>query len=192
MSPDVLGERSAGPTSYPLGFLENTAFVGDDWKIRPNLTINLGLNYEYVTMPIASRYQVYSDSGRCSRRVQPSEARPILRTIGRHASASPIPPAKTAIWAIRGGFAMAYDNTYSNLNANSAPPYFQQTNDVDENVQTPNFLANGGLPGNPVPLPTTQAAALGVLGSITYGGKRPYGITWDLRRAEGVPQGLHV
>ena len=186
LSPDVLGERSAGPTSYPLGFLENTAFVGDDWKIRPNLTVNLGLNYEYVTMPVASRYQVYS---------APADVPGVFNVPNPSYSKNnwaprvgfAYSPGKNGDLAIRGGFAMAYDNTYSNLNANAAPPYFQQTNDVDENVQTPNFLANGGLPGNPVPLPTTQRAALGVLSSITYGGKRPYGITWDL----GVQKVFH-
>ena len=82
---------------------------------------------------------------------------------------------------------MAYDNTYANLNANAAPPYFQQTNDVNLSANAPGFLAGGGLPGAPVPLPTTQAAALGVLSSITYGGKRPYGLTYDL----GVQKVFH-
>ena len=80
---------------------------------------------------------------------------------------------------------MAYDNTYANLNANSAPPYFQQTNDVNLAANAPNFLANGGLPGNPVPLPTTQAGALGVL-RIDYL-RRPPSLWLDLgpRRAKG-------
>jgi hypothetical protein len=186
LSPDVLGERSAGPTSYPLGFLQNTAFVGDDWKIRPNLTVNLGLNYEYVTMPIASRYQVYSNvadvPGVFNLPNPQFSKNNWAPRVGFAYS-----PGKSGDWAIRGGFAIAYDNTYSNLNANAAPPYFQQTNDVNENVQTPSFLAGGGLPGNPVPLPNTQAAALGVLGSITYGGPRPYGITWDI----GVQKVFH-
>ena len=43
LTPDVLGERSAGPTSYPAGFLQNAAFVNDDYRILPNLTLNLGL-----------------------------------------------------------------------------------------------------------------------------------------------------
>ena len=59
-APDVLGERSAGATSYPVGFLQWSAYVNDDVRVLPNLTINLGLRYEYVTMPVASRYQEYS------------------------------------------------------------------------------------------------------------------------------------
>ena len=41
-----------------------------------------------------------------------------------------------------------------NLTANSAPPYFQQTNDVNLTFNAPGFLAGGGLPGASVPLPT--------------------------------------
>jgi hypothetical protein len=186
LSPDVYGERSAGFASNPLGFLENTAFAGDDWKIRPNLTLNLGLNWEYVTMPVASRYQVYSD---------PADVPGVFTLPKPQFSKNnwaprvgfAYSPGKQGDWVVRGGFAMAYDNTYSNLNANSAPPYYQQTNDVNLNVQSPGFLASGGLPGSPLPLPSTQAAALGVLGSITYGGKRPYGITWDM----GVQRVFH-
>ena len=186
LTPDVLGERSAGPTSYPLGFLENEAFVGDDWKIKPNLTINLGIRYEYVTMPVASRYQVYSNPANVPGVFtvpNPSFSKNNWAPRFGFAYA----PGKNGDWSIRGGFAMAYDNSYANLNANSAPPYFQQTNDVNLNANAPGFLAGGGLPGNPVPLATTQAAALGPIGSITYGGKRPYGLTWDV----GVQKVFH-
>ncbi len=179
LTPDVLGERSAGPTSYPLGFLQNEAYVGDDWRIRPNLTINLGLRYEYVTMPVASRYQVFSD---------PASVPGVFTVPKPQFSKNnwaprfgfAYSPGTSGATAVRGGFSMAYDMTYANLNANSAPPFFQQTNDVDLNSNAPNFLAGGGLPGNPHPLPTTQPEALGLLSSITYGGQRPYGLTWDI------------
>ncbi len=60
LTPDVLGERSAGPTAYPTGFLQNAAYFNDDWRARPNLTFNIGIRYEYVTVPIASRAQSFS------------------------------------------------------------------------------------------------------------------------------------
>ena len=180
LSPDELGERSAGPTSNPLGFLEHEAFAGDDWKILPNLTLNLGIRYEYVTMPIASRYQVLSN---------PADVPGVFTLPKPEFSKNnwaprvgfAYSPGRNGDLAIRGGFAMAYDNTYANLNANAAPPFFLQTVDVPSLTNpSSNFFASGALSGAAATLPTTQAGALGVLSSITYGGKRPYGLTYNL------------
>ena len=179
-APDVLGERSAGATSYPVGFLQWAGYAADDFKVTPNLTVNVGVRYEYVTVPVASRYQEFSS---------PASV-PGLLTVGlpKYDPTNFAPrvgfaysPGKEGNWAIRGGFSQAYDLPYSNLTANAAPPYFQQTNDCPGvNCAQTGFLANGGLPGTAQPLPTTQAGALGVLSSYTYGGKRPYGLTWTL------------
>jgi len=179
-APDVLGERSAGATSYPVGFLQWAGYAADDFKVTSNLTINLGVRYEYVTVPVASRYQEFSS---------PASV-PGLLTVGqpKYDPTNFAPrvgfaysPGKEGNWAIRGGFSQAYDLPYSNLTANAAPPYFQQTNDCPGvNCPQTGFLASGGLPGSAQPLPTTQAGALGVLSSYTYGGKRPYGLDWTL------------
>ena len=179
-APDVLGERSAGATSYPVGFLQYAGYANDNIRVSPNLTINLGLRYEYVTVPVASRYQVYS---------APASV-PGLLTVGlpKYDPTNFAPrfgfaysPGKEGDWVIRGGFSQAYDLTYSNLTSNGAPPYFQQTNDCPGvNCAPTGFLASGGLPGSAQPLPTDQAGALAVLSSYTYGGKRPYGLDWTL------------
>src|SRR5262249_28090714 len=57
----VAGERSAGATNgVPFGFLQHSAFFNDDFRVRPNLTLNLGVRYEYVTEPVGSRAQELS------------------------------------------------------------------------------------------------------------------------------------
>lgn len=178
--PDLYGERSAGPTSYPAGFLQNEAFFNDDYRILPNLTLNLGVRYEYVTMPIASRYQVYSAPANIPGPNGLLFNRPYFSKndwsprVGFAYS-----PGKNGLWSIRGGFARAFNLTYANLTSNAAPPFFQQTNDVNLNSNAGNFLGSGGLSGALVPLPTNPRDALGVVGSYTFGNQRPYGLTWN-------------
>jgi hypothetical protein len=179
-APDSLGERSAGATSYPVGFLQYAGYANDNYRIRPNLTLNLGLRYEYVTVPVAARYQ--SASAPASSLSGLNFATPSYdKTNFAPRIGFAYSPGKTGNWSIRGGFSQAYDLVYSNLTANSAPPYFQQTNDCPgpKCAQT-GFLAAGGLPGTAVALPTDPRGALGPIASYTFGGKRPYGLTWTM------------
>jgi hypothetical protein len=180
MAPDVLGERSAGATSYPVGFLQWAFHANDNWRVTKNLTLNLGVRYEYVTVPVASRYQAASAPASVAGGITFAEPHySPLNFVPRIGFA--YAPGTSGSWSIRGGFGESYDLVYSNLTANSAPPYFQQTNDCP-GVLCPQtgFLAKGGLPGTAVPLPTNQAGALAAVGSYTFGDKRPYGITWNL------------
>lgn len=168
----VAGERSVGtggPTPYfPFGFLDHAAFFSDDFRVRPNLTLNLGVRYEYVTEPVASRAQVLS---------APLSVPGVINFNKPHYSPndwSPrlgfaYSPGNSGLWSIRGGISRSFDLTYINLNQNAAPPFYQTTVDVDPTKSTPNFLASGGLTAG---LGGRQGVA-----SYIFSNQRPYALT---------------
>jgi hypothetical protein len=176
----VSGERSVGATNgVPFGFLSHAAFVNDDYRILPNLTLNLGVRYEYVTMPVGSRAQQYSSIADVPGVItfnkphfSPNDWSP---RIGFAWS-----PGKNNVWSIRGGFARSFDLTYINLNQNASPPYYQTTRDCPDACAATGFLAGGGLTAALTSGTPTVAAARGAVASYTFSNQRPYALTGSL------------
>ncbi len=178
----VSAERSAGLSSVPFGFLMQAAFVNDDFRLRPNLTLNLGVRYEYVQVPVGSRYQdasaIADVPGVISFNQPQTGKNDWSPRIGVAWS-----PGSNGTWSIRAGASRAYDNTYINLNQNASPPYFATTLDCPGplaicNVNT-GFLAGGGLSANGTPgVWATPADARNAVASYTFDQThRPYAMT---------------
>ena len=173
----VAGERNAGASDVPYGFLQSAGYFNDDFRVTHNLTLNLGMRYEYVTIPVGSRYQANNSIADV-----PGVITFAAPKAGKNDWAPRFgfaySPGKGGVWSIRGGFARSFDNTYINLNQNASPPYFATTQDCPNNCALTNFLANGGLkPAVAVGTPSV-ADARAATASYTFDyTPRPYALT---------------
>ncbi len=187
-SPDVFGERNAGNNIYYGNQHILYAFVQDDWRVRPNLTFNMGVNYSYQQVPLGARTSqqlnsISSVPGLIEFREPKTQTKNFAPKVGLAYS----PNFKSGLLgnlfgeggktSIRAGFSMGYDYIFDNLYILSNPPQLQQTNDVDPGTITNNFLANGGLPNTPVAI-TSAAVARASTGAWIPDQQVPYSLTW--------------
>jgi hypothetical protein len=142
-NPDYLAQRNVGGRTYYGNNQLYGFYLNDIYKFRPNITINLGLRYEYQTVPLGIREQdlnlVASVPGLISFASPQPTNKNIMPRVG--IAYSPGTDGKTSI---RAGFGTAYDEIRDNLGLLAAVPEFSSTVDVT-GLNKGGFLAGGGI-----------------------------------------------
>lgn len=176
-NPDGIAQRSFGNVTYYQNQQLYSFYANDNWKIKPNLTVNLGLRYEYLDLPLGEKAQSLNASasvpGLIVFNTPTTQKKNFMPRIGVAYS-----PGTSGRTSIRAGFGISYDVLYDNLGTLSLPPQLSTTADATGLDQT-NFLKNGGLPpGTSVAVPEGADARAATSGFIPDQ-KRPEAYSWN-------------
>lgn len=176
------GQRSFGAVGYSGDDYMIGWFANDIWKITKNLSLNLGLRYEYLSVPAGWKQQslneVANDPGLITFGAPQAPKDDFMPRIGFAYS-----PGTSGNTSIRGGYSMGYDVLYDNIGTLSRPPQIGSTTNCPNPVCQNPFLANGGIP----PQASTgitilnQAQARAATSSwLPPNTKYPYAESWNL------------
>jgi hypothetical protein len=192
-------ERSAGNAPY---YGDQTALYGygnDTFRATQKLTLNLGLRYEFTSVPVGERSQSLNSIASVPGFLSFGAPQPAYTNFAPRFGIEYAPDEKTSI---RLGYGIAYDVLFDNLGTLAAPPEHEVTNDVGTgiicaagaaptgncvpNFGTPMFLAHGGLIPQITPY-TTQKAAANVTGAYIPNQVLPYSenYTFTIQRTLG-------
>lgn len=127
---------------------ENGLFFQDDWRVNNDLTLNLGLRYEYVTTPFGFFSNAKSDINNFGPR------------LGFAYNPKNIFDGKMVL---RGGFAISYDQVFQNILLNVSRNYPRVVNNTVTNCSgCQAYLGFGNIPLNA----TATAQGLNTPGSV--------------------------
>jgi hypothetical protein len=176
------GLRGVGSGTFTGNVTKFYLFGQDDWKVTPNLTLNLGLRYERSGVPRASAEDVPYFQGVSVPGLNFQDLEADKNNFGPRLGFAWAPGFESGLFhtlfgdrgrsSIRVNFSMTYSDFFQNLALFSRPPQIQQELDVGAAVARlglqvgPGFLQRGGLPATPIP-PTSIAAIRAGVGGIT-------------------------
>ncbi|MEO5923218.1 MAG: carboxypeptidase regulatory-like domain-containing protein [Bryobacteraceae bacterium] len=151
-------------------------FANDNWKVTRRLTVNLGMRWEYngiaKSMKEFELNQIADVPGILTFAAPKAQRKNFAPRIGFAYA-----PGNSGKTSIRGGFGIAYDQTFNNIGNNTRGP--QASNIITASSAATNFFANGAI--RPATLPqvldraTAQAFTVGYLGDQKLG----YAVNWN-------------
>jgi hypothetical protein len=184
-TPDSLAERSNGNPVY-YGDQSALYFYGNDnWRIRKNLTLNLGLRYEYTTIPFTQRSQALNSAASVPGLIDFAAPQAPKNNWGPRIGFA-YSPGDSGRTSIRAGAGIAYDVLFDNLGLLSLPPQLSSTIDCAPVGSAPcptPFLGNGGIlpgPGGIATFPTIADQRAATSAFVPVDQKDPKSIDWTL------------
>ncbi|MBS1876290.1 MAG: TonB-dependent receptor [Acidobacteria bacterium] len=179
-SPDVNAMRGIGNVRFYGDQVATYWHAQDSWRLRPNLTLNLGLRYEYTTIPYTTRLQSLNAGASVPGVLEFREPKAPKNAFAPRVGVAYTPGHRGSM-TIRAGFGMAYDVLCDNLSILALPPQLGTLVDVS-GAGTSNFLAAGGIspnmPGGPTPTADDLKAATAYY--IPNNQTLPYSLQWNL------------
>jgi hypothetical protein len=193
-----------GDPIQPLGSNQYGAFVQDDWKVTRNLTLNLGVRWDFQSIFEVEKLQALSSPadipGVIEFRVPKNDKNNFGPRLGF--AWSPAFKGTFGRWifgnegdsSIRANFARTFFNTFSNL-VSAGPPAALQGELVDAGPATA-FLQSGGATAGlpPYVFDNSPANIRAVTGSLILDHVTPYADSFAVsyQRALGRTAGLEV
>jgi hypothetical protein len=176
--PNFLAQRNVGGKPYSGNNIALYWFVNDNYRVSRNLTLNLGVRYEFNSVAKSMKEFALNSIADVPGVLTFFEPKPEKKDFAPRIGFAYSPGTK-ATTSIRGGFGMAYDQVFDNVGTNARPP--QATSTVDAPVtEIPGFLANGGIKPNASQTTLTPAAARAATSSYLGNQKNGYAINWSM------------
>ena len=176
--PDVIAQRNPGGKPYSGNDTAYYWFANDNWRLKRNLTVNLGIRYEFNGVAQSMREfglnSIADVPGILTFRAPEAGKKNFAPRVGLAYS-----PGVSGRTSIRAGFGIAYDQIFDNVGTNARPP--QATSTVDlTGLPGSGFLAGGGISPGAVPAALTPLAArIGTSSYLPPNQQLGYAITWN-------------
>ena len=177
-NPDYIAQRSLGNSVYYGDRIFAGAYVNDSWKATPHLTVNLGLRYEYQTVPYSETLQTRNAVSNVPGLIE-FQKPTAMKTAWMPRVGLAYSPGTSGKTSIRAGFGRSFDVLVDNFGLLTLPPQANTTKDLT-GLDLGGFMAGGGIAPNASGDTLTPAELRSGTGGYVPNQTRPQSIQWNI------------
>lgn len=199
LKPDAVGIRGVGSPNFVGNNFQFFFFGQDDWKIRPNFTLNLGLRYEFANLPRDAASQELNSASSVSGVIEFNRPKTDRNNFAPRIGFAWSPEWDNSVGrflfgergesAIRANFAVAHFVNFQNLILLNLPPQFVQ--EINGGGPATSFLQSGAIPNMLRPTDTEEQARAATF-SVILDQITPYTLSWALSYQRQVTPNMGI